>query len=82
MIKGFNFRKEKLLLLWHEGVDEGLSSLLLQCLGIETMHVPHQRVYSKAYCKLWYRFRHPPSRGLEFVNREFDHHKNMKTDCI
>ena len=43
MIKGFNFRKEKLLLLWLEGVDEGLSSLQLQCLGIETMLVPHQR---------------------------------------
>ena len=27
MIKGFNFRKENLLLLWLEGVDEGLSSL-------------------------------------------------------
>ena len=43
MIKGFKFRKEKLLLLWLKGVDEGLSSLLLQCLGIETMPVPHQR---------------------------------------
>ena len=27
MIKGFNFWKEKLLVLWLEGVDEGLSSL-------------------------------------------------------
>ena len=27
MIKGFKFRKEKLLLLWLRGVDEGLSSL-------------------------------------------------------
>ena len=27
VIKGFKFRKEKLLLLWLRGVDEGLSSL-------------------------------------------------------
>ena len=27
MIKGVNFRQEKLLLLWLRGVDEGLSSL-------------------------------------------------------
>src|SRR3954462_12066835 len=43
MIKGFElFKKRKLLQLRLKGVDEGLTSLYLHCLGIETMPVHHQ----------------------------------------
>src|SRR3954465_4205162 len=41
MIKGFSTKK-KLLLLRLKGVDEGLTSLYLHCLGIETMPVHRQ----------------------------------------
>ena len=35
-------------------------------------------VCSKAYCRLWYRFRHPPSRGLELLTESWSSQKNEK----
>ena len=69
MIKGFNFRKEKLLLLWLKGVDEGLSSLLLQCLGIETMPVPHQRGPFKSILQIMVSFLSSSLKRPRIINR-------------
>src|SRR3954470_24272899 len=62
-----------------EGVDEGLTSLYLhyfrelkQCLYIVNT------VCSKAWCmKLWYRFRHSPSKGVQLLMR-VEYHKMRK----
>ena len=76
MIKGFNFRKEKTpTSLARRGLTRDYlpynSSVweLKQCMYLIS------GVCSKAYCISWYRFRHPPSKGLELLTKRWTSQK-------